>query len=180
MEAGEGIPHGPDGDVFLAPAEPALGLQPDILALHFQHAEVCAILLFVVEPDPGFLRRHRRAEVAHPEHQHHGAQHRQHGGCGRKDALFPQSRADAFQRGIRLGFRLHRHRQLHLLQLGAAGFAFLQMLFHQCRAGRTCHVLGVQRQQIPDDFTIQFHRLFLLFGLFHHNNAQKEKTLQGF
>ena len=37
-----------------------------------------------------------------------------------------------------------------------------------------------EKTGIPDDFTIQFHRLFLLFGLFHHNNAQKEKTLQGF
>ena len=63
-------------------------------------------------------------------------------------------------------------------QFFPAGVAAFQMLLHQRGAGGACDVLRIERQQVADDFTIQFHRFPLLFGPFHPNNAQKGKTLQ--
>ena len=76
-----------------------------------------------------------------------------------------QAAADVFQRCIRLGLRLHRHRLFHLFQLGTAGGALCKVLFHQCTAGGAGKIFGVQGQQIADHVTFQFHGHFLLCGL---------------
>ena len=179
MHARKAVAHGPHSDLRLAPAEGALHIQPDTLALHFQNADVSAILFAVVCPEMSLLCGGRDAGSAHPEYHCQSAQGCQHRADRCTDAPSLQGGPDPAQGRIRLRFRPHRHRLLHLFQLGAAGFTFGQMLFHQRVAGLTGDVLRIQRQQVADDITIHFHRILPSFFMaFHPNNAEKEKALQ--
>ena len=54
-----------------------------------------------------------------------------------------QAAADVFQRCIRLGLRLHRHRFFHLFQLCTAGGARCKVLLHQRTAGGAGKLFGV-------------------------------------
>lgn len=164
VEVRETIAHGLHRHGRAAPAEGLVQRQPDALALHFEDAEVGRVFFPVVGPEPGFLDGGGSLGAVHPHGHCQSAHHGQHGRQSGQQLLFPQGSMDLFQRGVGLRIGLHRDWQADAVQFVPAGRAALQMLFDELAGLRAGEVFGVEGEQVPDEFTGQFHEYDLLFS----------------